>query len=179
MTDLIEGQVYRVSDIPNFKELYRKMQIFPTPFRGIYYCPYKTEREAWYITDPHRILFDASRLYLNSEEYYFGLYTALYYLRIIWNPFGTDIINKKLSRVVEKKIPEASYWRAKKLKKILENYPSPVRFHRIKAFSFDGVLRKGRVAFSNLPKTKKDALYLCRKGNRVACEVLKLANAVR
>lgn len=172
--NLIPGNVYRNKDVKNANKLYREMKIFPTPFKGIYYVPYETERNGWYITDPHLVVFKAAQLYLKTNDYYFGLYSALYYIRIIWNASGIDIMNPKLSRKITRKLPSKKYWRGEIIHKIMSGYPFPIRFHRIKNFSLKGTKSKGPICFSNVEKTRKDAIYLCKKGNDVACEILKL-----
>lgn len=174
MNSLIPGSVYSSKEIPNANKLYMKMKIFPTPFKGIYYVPYESERSGWYITDPQTVLFKAAALYLKTNQYYFGLRSALYYLRITWNATGTDIINQKLSRKINKKLPLKKYWRGKIINKIMNSYSFPIRFHRINHFSLNGTTKKGNILFSNLEKTKKDAVYLCKKGDKDACNVLEI-----
>ena len=173
MNALIPGNVYRNKDIPNANMLYREMKIFPTPFKGIYYVPYESERNGWYVTDPHLVVFKAARLYLRSDGYYFGLYSALYYQRVIWNAVSTDVINAKLSRKISRKMPSKKYWRGGIINKIMAGYPSPVRFHRITGFSLKGTVKKGTVVFSDADKTRADAAYLCKRGDETACEVLR------
>lgn len=171
MANLIYGNVYRAKDIPKAAKLYSELKIFPTPFKGIYYVPYDTERKAQYVTDPHSVVFKAAELYLKTDTYYYGLNSALYYLRIIWNAIGIDIINEKLSRKINKKIPSTKYWRGKVIAKILCQYSFPIRFHKMKGFSMVDLKKKGSIAFSNLRKTKRDAIYLSKKGDKVADEV--------
>lgn len=171
MNNLIPGNVYGNKDIKGANKLYREMKIFPTPFKGIYYVPYESERSAWYVTDPHEVIFKAAQIYLKTNEYYFGLYTALYYQRTVWNANGIDIINKKISRKIHRKIPSQKYWRGKIIAKIMSGYPFPIQFHRIKQFTMQGITKKGLTAFSNPEKTKRDAIYLCNKGDVRACEV--------
>ena len=174
MINLISGNVYRNKDIPNANKLSREMKIFPTPFKGVYYVPYESERDGWYITDPNLVIFKAAELYLKTNNYYFGLYSALYYNRTIWNAIGTDIINSKISKTTSRKLPSKKYWRGKIINKIMQGYYFPIRFHRIKNLSFKGVIKKGSISFSSLEKTKTDAYYLCKKGDKTACEVLRL-----
>lgn len=150
------------------------MKLFPTPFKGIYYVPYESERNGQYITDPHLIIFKAAELYLKSNKYYFGLYSALYYHRIIWNALGLDILNMKISRKINRKLPSKKYWRGRVINKILSVYPFPIRFHRIGKFDLLGVIKKGAITYSDLRKTKSDAIFLCKKGDKTACEVLKI-----
>ncbi len=173
MTELIAGSVYFAKDITGSLQLYRELKIFPTPFKGVYYAPYESERNGWYVTDPHLVIFKAVALYLKTTDYYFGLYSALYYLRTIWNAFGCDIINSKISRRINRKLPSKKYWRGKIINKLMQKYPSQIRFHRIKNFSFDGTIKKGSITLSNLEKTGKDANYLCKKGDKTTCEILK------
>ncbi len=168
------GSIYRADDLENSAELYSRLKLFPTPFKGIYYAPYESEREGWFITDPLKVAFEAAKAYLGTDRCYIGLGSALYLLRVIWNPVPLDIINEKMSRVVERKLPEGNYWRAKVIKKIAKDYPAPVRFHRMENFSMKGIRWKGRMAYSGTKKTKKDAEYLCRKGSKIACEALSL-----
>jgi len=85
-----------------------------------------------------------------------------------------DIINAKMSRKIKRKLPSGNYWRARAIQKIMKTYPSPVRFHRIKGFSMKGVVRKGNLTYSGMEKTKSDAEYLCKKGDKTACEILQL-----
>lgn len=174
MDSLVAGQVYPHAALPDANRLYREMKIFPTPFRGIYYAPYETERTGWYITDPLQTIFQAVRLYLNGAPYYFGLYSAAYYNRQIWNAAGVDIINPGLSRRMVRRLPSEKYWRGKIISRIMRAYPFPIRFHRMKNFSLGGVDRKGPILFSTKEKTRKDAEYLCRKGDPTACELLKI-----
>lgn len=171
---LIPGNVYKHKDIPNANKLYQELKIFPTPFKGIYYVPYESERDGWYVTDPHLVVFQAAQLYLKTNEYYFGLYSALYYQRVIWNAIGTDIINSKLSRKISRKLPSKKYWRGEIVNKIMAGYAFPIRIHRIKNFSLKGTSKRGSIVFSDLNKTKEDATYLCNKGDKIACEVLEL-----
>ncbi len=81
---------------------YNTLKIFPTPFKGIYYIPFETERKAFYITNPYEILFRAAKLFLKGKPAYYGLRTALYLERKIWNPVSADIINESVSKRVEK-----------------------------------------------------------------------------
>jgi hypothetical protein len=173
---IIPGFVYRNKDIPNANKLSAELKIFPTPFKGIYYIPYETERGGWYVTDPHRVIFKAAQLYLKTDEYYFGLNSALYFNRIIWNAAGIDIINRKVSKTITRKKPSTKYWRGQVINKIMAGYPFPVKFHRIKDFDQKGVIKKGPIAFSNTAKTKLDAIYLCKKGDESACDALKILN---
>ncbi|MEK6982611.1 MAG: hypothetical protein AABX38_06770 [Candidatus Micrarchaeota archaeon] len=174
MTPLISGLVYKHKDIPDSNKLSRELRIFPTPFKGIYYVPYETERAGWYITNPHLVIFKAARLYLGNENYYFGLYSALYYLRTIWNAQGINIINEKLSRTITRKSPSNKYWRGKIINKIMQGYPFPIRFHRIKDFDRKNLTQKGPITYSDKERTKKDANYLCKKGDKLACEIVRL-----
>lgn len=174
MNRLIPGNVYSAKQLQNPGKLYKELKVFPTPFKGIYYVPFDSERAGWYVSDPHKVIFLAAKLYLRDSNYYFGLYTALYYLRIIWNAFGVDLINKKLSRRINRKRPSTKYWRGKTINKIMKTYPFPIRFHRMKNYSINGITKKGIVRFSNLKKTKQDARYLSKKGDRTATDVLKL-----
>lgn len=174
MTLLISGLVYKHKNIQNANKLSRELRIFPTPFKGIYYVPYETERAGWYITDPQLVIFKAARLYLGSDNYYFGLYSALYYLRTIWNAQGINIINEKLSRNISRKMPSTKYWRGKIIGKIMQGYPFPIRFHRIKNFDPKNLIRKGPITYSDKERTKKDAIYLCKKGDKLACEIVEM-----
>jgi hypothetical protein len=171
---IIPGNVYRNKDIPNANKLSRELHIFPTPFKGIYYVPYETERDGWYITDPHLVVFKAAQLYLKSDECYLGLYSALYYQREIWNALGTDIINKKISRKITRKLPSKKYWRGKIINKIMSSYAFPIRFHKIKNYNSGNLVKKGLIIYSNKKKTTSDSIYLCNKGNFIACEVKKI-----
>ena len=174
MNGIITGMVYRHRDIEDANRLARELKIFPTPFKGIYYVPYESERSGWYVTDPLSVIYKAAGLYLKTDEYYFGLNSALYYNRTIWNAVGVDIINRKISRTISRKLPSEKYWRGKATRKIMSGYPFPVRFHRIRNLNMDGVVRKGTLAFSNVKKTNADASYLCKKGDRTACEALAI-----
>ena len=174
MNGLIAGNVYRHRDIQGANKLYQELKIFPTPFKGIYYVPYDSERNGWYVTDPHLVLYKATRLYLETDEYYFGLYTALYFNRVIWNAMGADIVNPKISRKIGRKLPSKSYWRGEVVNKIMSGYPFPIRLHRIRNFDLGGTVKRGSVVFSDVEKTRADADYLCRKGDKTGCEVLKL-----
>jgi hypothetical protein len=172
--NIIAGNVYKNKDIPNANKLSRELRIFPTPFKGIYYVPYETERNDWYVTDPNLVIFKAAQLYINDEECYLGLYSALYYQRIIWNSIGTDIINKKISRKITRTPPSKKYWRGKIINKIMASYAFPIRFHKMKNYSTKGLVKKGLIIYSNKNKTKIDSIYLCNKGNSIACEVKKI-----
>lgn len=174
MNNLILGSVCKAKDIKNACEMYRTLTIFPTPFKGIYYIPYETERKAFYITDPKKVIFEAAKLYLNSEQYYFGLFSALYYLRIIWNAQGTDIITNHMSRRINPRRVKGNYWRAHRINEIMSSYPMPIRIHRIKGFSTNGLINTSGVVFSTIEKTKTDSKYLCMKGDKCACAVNKL-----
>lgn len=181
--NLIPGIIYGHKDIENATVLSKQLKIFPTPFKGIYYVPYESERNGWYVTDPLSVIFSAAKIYLGSEKYYFGLNSSLYYNRITWNAAGVDIINMKISRTIRRKLPSEKYWRGKIIRKIMSAYPFPVRFHRMRNFSQDGMVQKGNLVFSDLEKTRSDSLYLCRKGDKTACEVLgileKLGKKIR
>ncbi|MFH1520982.1 MAG: hypothetical protein ABID61_05020 [Candidatus Micrarchaeota archaeon] len=174
MSNVIPGNVYHHKDISDANILSREMKLFPTPFKGIYYAPYETERKGWYISDPHLVVFKATRIFLKTDKFYFGLKSALYYNRKIWNAESTDIVNAKLSRKIIRKLPSTEYWRGRTIRKILLGFPFPIRFHRMKNFNFSGVTKKGTLMFSNMKKTRADAHYLCKKGDKVGCEVLKL-----
>jgi hypothetical protein len=174
MNDLIPGNVYRNKDIPNANKLYQELKIFPTPFKGIYYIPYESEMNGHYISDPHPVLFRAAQIYLKTDDCYFGLYSALYYNHVIWNAVGVDIVNARLSRKIIRKLPSKNYWRGQTINSIMTGYPFPLRFHKVMNVNLKGTLKKGAVIFSDIEKTRTDAAYLCRKGDKTACEVLKL-----
>ena len=174
MKNIIPGIVYGHKDIEGATRLAKQLKVFPTPFKVIYYVPYESERSGWYVTDPRSVIFSAARIDLGSDEYYFGLNSSLYYNRIIWNAVGVDIINRRISRTIKRKMPSEKYWRGKVIRKIMSGYPFPVRFHRIMDFDLKGVIRKGNLAYSDIKRTKSDAAYLCRKGDKTACEVLKI-----
>ncbi len=174
MVNFIPGNIYRAKDLPNFKRLYSSLQVFPTPFKGIYYVPYETEIKGKYISDPNLVVYSAVGLYLKSSKYYCGLNTALYYLRIVWNLFGFDIINKKISRRIIRKLPSQKYWRGKVIAKLMKSYPYPIRLHRMKKISLSGLLAKGSISYSSMEKTMADARYLSSKGDKDAKETLKI-----
>ena len=174
MRNIIPGLVYRHSDIEDATRLSKQLKIFPTPFKGIYYAPYESERSGWYITDPLSVIFNAAGLYLGTDEYYFGLGSSLYYNRMIWNAAGVDIINSKVSRTIQRKMPSDKYWRGKIIRKLMSGYPFPVRFHRMRDLHLEGMVRKGNLVYSDVKRTRSDATYLCRKGDKTACEVLTL-----
>jgi len=157
---LIAGQVYHFKKIPNHRKLYSELRIFPTPFKGIYYAPYETERNSWCVTGPLKVIFMACHYYLGSDDYYYGLDTALYYLHIKWQCPEIHVMNPAISRRISKKLPSQNYWRGKTVGKIMQCYPQTIQFHRMAGFSLKGVIRSGQVSYSNEKKTRADADYL-------------------
>lgn len=174
MAKPIQGNIYLAKDLPNFKKLYSALKVFPTPFKGIYYVPYETEIKGKYISDPALVVYSAIGLYLKSSEYYCALNTALYYLRIVWNLSGFDVINKKISRRIIRKLPSQKYWRGKVITKLMKSYPFPIRLHKVKKINFKELLSKGSINYSSLEKTISDAKYLSSKGDKDAKETLKV-----
>ena len=168
---VIAGQVYHFKSLSGYRKLYSELKLFPTPFKGIYYAPYETERDSWAITDPLKVLFSAARICLGTDQYYYGLRTALYFLRQEWHCPEAHIMNGQISRRINRTLPEENYWRGKIIRKILNSFPSQISFHRIAGFSMDGTGKSGTIAFSSGKKTIADAKYLCGKGNKEACRI--------
>ncbi len=159
----VAGQVYDFRAIPNHRKLYSELRIFPTPFKGIYYVPYETERNSWYVTDPLKVIFMACHYYLGGDDYYYGLGTALYYLNVKWQCPEAHVMNPAISRRVSRKLPAQSYWRGRAVGKIMQCYPQTIQFHRMAGFSMNGVVRRGLVSYSNEKKTRADADYLAKR----------------
>ncbi|GEM_PF-3059316 len=150
------------------KKMRDELAIFPTPFKGIYYVPFETERKAFYITYPYRVLFEAAKKILKTDDVYYGLETALYFEKKVWNPVPTHIINRSLSKKLKLKKEAKGYWRSKKRYSILKQFPYPVIFHKIGQKEDKGIKYKEGIAFSSFGRTKADATYLAIKGSREA-----------
>lgn len=159
------------------KEERDRLSLFPTPFRGIYYVPFKTERDAFYITYPYRVLFSAAKKFTGDDKLYYGMETALYFSRKIWNPVSAHIFNSKKSKLIAPvRKTKSAYWRSKKRQEILSQFPYPINLHRIKPVQAKTgeILSKDGIAYSSEERTFKDANYLCKKGSKVACDFLKM-----
>lgn len=156
MIEIIPGQIYRNKSNPEIKKLCSELKLFPTPFKRIWYSPYETERKGFYITDPLKVLFQACGNYLGTKEYYYGLSTAEYLQNKRWQYSEAHIINRMLSRIIERKLPKGNYWRAKAIRKIMSSYPSRIRIHRLNDFTMEGTKKIGILIFSGAKKTEKD-----------------------
>lgn len=112
------------------------LEIFPTPFKGIYYVPLEEERKGAFIEKPLKVLSQAIALFLGTKNLYFTCQTAEEILGLSWQPSESiHIVNSKLSRTIklenrikvnQKKIS----WRAKKIAKILSFYGKEIVFHK-------------------------------------------------
>jgi len=114
-----------------------KLQIFPTPFKGIYYIPTEEERKGFFIEKPLKVLSQAISLYLKTHDFYFTLSTAEEFFGIKWHPSGViHVANSRISRSIdlkkkiERNLKKAS-WRAKKIARILSFYGDKIVFHKL------------------------------------------------
>ena len=162
MNNPIPGRVVTRTELEkNFKKeeiaaLYNSLRIFPTPYKSIYYVPFETERKAYYVTDPYRIVFEATKKYLKKDDIYFGLSTAKYLQRKLWNPTEIHIITSTKSRkIICQKEPSKKYWRKNRRYEILKQYPYPIYLHRIKQKNPQFV-QKGSIAFATSKQIEKD-----------------------
>lgn len=177
---LIEGTVIslealnKMTDKKTAKNLCQTLKIFPTPFKGVYYIPFKTERDGFYITYPYKILIEAAEQFLGTQDIYYGLLTAFYFERKVWNPTPAHIINTKLSKKISFPAkPHKNYWRIKKRMSILKQFPYPIFFHRIKKVNKNGIKYKDNIPYASFERNCQDAKYLCKKGSKVSCSFLK------
>ena len=150
------------------KKMCDELAVFPTPFKGVYYVPFKTERKAFYITYPYKVLFDAAKKFLKDSEVYYGMETALYFEKKVWNPVPVHIMNKRLSKKLKLKKEAGGYWRSKKRHILLKQFPYPVFFHKFGKKNDKGIMYKEGIAYSSFERTEKDAGYLGKKGSREA-----------
>lgn len=122
------------------KNLFAKLKIFPTPFKGIYYAPGGDERGGWTISSPTRVLTHAIRMFLGDEKFYYTGLVAEQHLGIIWQPSSRiDIVNPhfagriNLRERIERNEKKTTF-RAKKIARILEFYGQLLVFHKVKEF---------------------------------------------
>ncbi len=141
------------------------LELFPTPFKGIYYSPAITERKGCYIDKPELVLTRAIRAYLGTDKFYYSCRTAEEHWGIKWQPTGEiHIVNEKLSRTINlserrKRNEAKTTWRAKRIAKILGYYGSKIIFHRAGPSILEAKFKQtpyGSYAFrSQIKKDKK------------------------
>lgn len=145
--------------------------MFPTPFRGVYYYPVETEQDAYYITYPYKVLIEAAKRVLGADVYY-GLVTAMYFERKVWNPVPAHIMNTKRSGRLSLAAKEHRYWRSEKRYSIIRQFPYPISLHRIRKTLRERLAYKDGIAFAPSKVNQKDAGYLCQRGSKDACDFL-------
>ncbi len=153
------------------KALRDSLSVFPTPFKNVYYIPFETEKKAFYITSPYKVLIDAAKLVLGQQIYY-GLETAAYFERAIWNPMPAHIMNTKRSSKLTLRPKASKYWRTKRRQDILRQFPYPVSFHRLSSVKDAKPAYKDGIPYAPSMINLKNAEYLCKRGARSACNFL-------
>lgn len=120
------------------KLMVANLKIYPTPFKGVYYVPSETERKAWVIERPMKVLSMALELYLGTRRFYFGGRTALEASGMSWQPSGiVHVVNSKRSGNVDlqerigRNNGKKSY-RAGKIARLLSFYGKKIVFHKVK-----------------------------------------------
>ena len=119
------------------KTIVASLQIFPTPFKGIYYVPADSERGAWAIEKPSIVLSQAIAFYLNTSNFYYSCITAEEFHGIDWHRSGeVHVVNTMRSgkinlqaRVDRNNMKKT--WRAKQVARILEFYARKIIFHKV------------------------------------------------
>jgi len=119
------------------------LQIFPTPFKSIYYVPSDVERGGWFIGNPMRALSQAIEFYLNSKNFYYSCITAEEFHGIDWHRYGqVHVVNSVRSGRINLKARiernrKKKTWRAKQVARILEFYGNEIVFHLADEKSID------------------------------------------
>ncbi len=118
------------------KQMIINLNLFPTPFKKIYYVPTPQERKASSIDKPLLVLKRAISAYLGTADFYYSCRTAQEFLGIKWQPSGEmHVVNLKLSRRIDlsqridRKNKKSDY-RSKRISKILYLYGTKIIFHR-------------------------------------------------
>ena len=140
---LIPGQTVSFSSLLRMgydRKRIRGMQLsfalFPTPFKGIYYVPFDSERKAKSMGDPLKVLTMAIRLYLGTDQFYYTCRTAEEWHGIEWHPSGlVHVANGKLSRRIdierraELRRKGKTYY-SRHVSSVLSQYGRAIIFHR-------------------------------------------------
>lgn len=118
------------------KQMTINLNLFPTPFKKIYYVPTPQERKASSIDKPLLVLKRAISAYLGTDDFYYSCRTAQEFLGIKWQPSGEiHVVNFKLSRCIDlsqridRKNKKSDY-RSKRISKILYLYGTKIIFHK-------------------------------------------------
>jgi hypothetical protein len=124
---------------PQIKNLSASLDLFPTPFKGIYYVPSPEEKKAWFIDRPNLALKKALQLYLATGDFYFSCTTAEEFFGLKWTPSGEiHIVNTKHSGRIDlaeriRRNERKETFRAKKIAAILSYYGNRIIFHKVKS----------------------------------------------
>jgi len=124
---------------PQIKNLSASLNLFPTPFKGIYYVPSPEEKKAWFIDSPRLALKKILHLYLITENFYFSCSTAEEFFGLKWTPSGEiHIVNTIKSGKIDlaeriRRNEKKKTFRAKKIATILSYYGNRIIFHKVKS----------------------------------------------
>lgn len=117
------------------------LQLFPTPFKGIYYVPSNEERRGWFLDKPLSVITRATELFLYTDQFYFTCSTAEEFLAINWRPREEiHIVNGKRSGRIDLRVriqanERKKTFRAKKIALILSYYGNTIIFHKVKSIT--------------------------------------------
>jgi hypothetical protein len=120
-------------------KLTASLNLFPTPFKGIYYVPLEVEKKAIFIEKPKTVMTKAIEIFLQSKDFYYSCKTAEEFHGITWQYCGeVHIVNTKRSEKISLKQriernKEKGTYRSKKIAKILSFYGNEIIFHKTKS----------------------------------------------
>jgi len=138
------------------------LELFPTPFKGIYYAPIPQERKAAYIESPRSALTRSISLFLKKQPFYYSCTTALEAAGRRWQPSGEiHVVNGAISKRIDlvKRIQrneKRNTLRARKIAGILEQYGRLILFHRNKEFEKSKFRHTPYGPYATIGQAKKD-----------------------
>ncbi len=144
------------------KKMLVSLNIFPTPFKGIYYVPFADEKKSKTIHEALKALTMSVQLYLKTDDFYYSCRTAEEWHGIKWHPSGivhivNGILSKKidLEKRINRKKKKKTYY-SKNTAAILSQYGKQIIFHRYKNFSSAKIIRNPIGNFATKSQIKKD-----------------------
>jgi len=144
------------------KNLYARLRLFPTPFKGIYYVPGEEERASWSLSNPARVLDRSIRHFLDSDQFYYTGSVAEQKLGLRWQTTRqTQVVNPdfagriNLRKRIERNGKKTTF-RAKKIARILGFYGDELVFHKVKNFGKCRFKPTPNGNYATLGQVKKD-----------------------
>lgn len=144
------------------KTMVATLQIFPTPFKGIYYAPTDGEHGAWLIDKPILALSQAIGIYLGTGDFYYSCITAEEFHGISWHRSGeAHVVNTVRSGRIDLvarigRNEKKKTWRARQVARILECYGRKIIFHKAKTIEGAKVKRTIYGDYALPSQIKKD-----------------------